>query len=164
MSTTDSNAKAEGQRRWDGYSDYKTISDSIARQINAANAAHADIKARHKQGARLTRDRAASAESHIFAAIHQLKHEIRREKDSNDELGEIWDRWTEGGEEFDQGLLDKLDQTYLVNDCPEWVGTLVDDIYQAGWELGYIAAGRTESGPDPSDPHDGEVLDMIEGM
>ena len=46
----------------------------------------------------------------------------------------------------------------------EWFGDFVSDIRRAGWELGYLKAGREEKAEDQGDSEDSEVYNLIQEM
>lgn len=196
MSTNGSDGD-EATQRWEGYSDYASVSQRVARAIGDAVDAYAYIQSLHAENARIRQRQAAQARSRIVGAAHKLMPELEanaanapsggdgsdasdgddraddRDADEGDEgdatsagvrevdvYTEILTRWTEsykGGE----GLLDRLQDVRLHQECPEWLETLVRDIRKAGWEIGYLQAGRTIS-ETTLDPDEEQARSMFE--
>ena len=143
--------------RWEGYSDYRLVSGRIARTIEDAVEAYAVIDARHSEGATVSPDLASDARASIMAAAMMLQHEMERERDDADKpYDEILSRW-----EGEEGLLQKMDGIQLRKVRPGWLHKMVLDIRRAGWELGYLQAGRTGS-REPEDSVEAEAEAMFQ--
>jgi len=131
---------------YEGYSDYKTVSNRVGVSIERAVDACASISALHTEGARVRPQLAAALRRDIVAAALMLVPDLEgaRNGDGDDIYSEILDRWgvVEDGEFDDDGYLGQLRQTDLQNECPDWILQLAIDIRRAGWEIGYLRAGR----------------------
>jgi hypothetical protein len=150
-----------GTHRWDGYSDYQSVSVRMSRAISDALDAYARLDAAHAEGARPRPDVAARLRARIQYAVLELIPELEHDRDDVDVYDEILTRWRDG--EGDQpGVIQRLDGVQLRESCPPWLFDVVLDLKTAGWELGYLQAGRVESTPD--DPVEAETDDMFEGM
>lgn len=153
---------------WDGYSDYATVSSRIGRNVFNAIDAYADIHSLHTEGARVKAREAATARAEILSAAMSVKPELDSQRETNDDIAAILDRWekgrggaTVGVDVPDEGFLDAFGDVRLSTEDPEWLYQFVIDIRRAGWELGYLKAGRHEdSGPRELDPRD--VDSMLE--
>lgn len=142
--------------RWEGYSDYRVVSGRIARTIEDAVEAYAVIDARHSEGASVSPELASDARASIMAAAMMLQHEMERERgDDEKPYDEILSRW-----EGEEGFLRQMDTVQLRQVRPAWLHEMVLDIRRAGWELGYLQAGRTES-QKPEDPVEADAEAMF---
>lgn len=142
--------------RWEGYSDYRVVSGRIARTIEDAVEAYAVIDARHSEGASVSPELASDARASIMAAAMMLQHEMERERgDDEKPYDEILSRW-----EGEEGFLRQMDTVQLRQVRPAWLHEMVLDIRRAGWELGYLQAGRTES-QEPEDPVEADAEAMF---
>jgi hypothetical protein len=147
--------------RWDGYSDYRTISVRMASAISDALDAYSRIDSKHAESARVPPELAAELRSRIQYAVLELIPELQQDRDDVDAFDEILQRWLDGeGEE--PGVITRLDGVQLTKRCPGWLFQVMIDLKTAGWELGYLQAGRVESEPD--DPVEAETESMFEGM
>lgn len=143
--------------QWQGYADYQHVSISTARAIDQAINHYARIRGLHAQHARIKPEVAAKAHGKMLAPCMQLLPEMQHERDADggDAFEEILNDWT--GEE---GHLNKLSDLYLVESCPGWLQTMMVQLRQAGWELGYLKAGKRDA-PDPDDPVEAEAKSMF---
>lgn len=154
-------------QQWDGYSDFRTVSSRIGNLIFDAIEAYARVRGLHKEGAQIQPAQTADARAHILAAAMALRAEMDHER-GRDAIDAILDRWEEGeGSEDitvavpDRGFMREFRDTVLYNDDPEWLGQFVSDMWRAGWELGYLKAGRHEdSGARDLEPRD--VPELLE--
>lgn len=144
--------------RYEGFSDYKSVSRSIAETINNAVNAYARIQSLHAENAKVSTQMGAEASTHILSASLNLLVEIEDDKESVDEYQEIFNRWT-----GDDGLIERLKTTRLSLECPEWLDQLIIDIRTAGFELGYLQAGRT-SKQEPDDPVERDTEAMFDNL
>lgn len=154
---TRSNGDAGGE--WQAYSNYKSVTQSVAESINAALRSYAAIQSAHQEGAPVTAPEAAEARKNILAATLMLLGEMRAQEGEND-YGEVLARW-EGSDDGDDsdGFVRQLHEVRLTQECPNWLLNLVIDIRRVGWELGYLQAGRyEESGPRELQPRDIDEL------
>lgn len=150
-------------KRWEGYSDYQSVSNRVAAAIDDAIDAYAYIEALHIEDARIRQREAAEARSRIVGATIKLLPELEQNSsnaDGDSVYGEILERWT-GSPDGDDGLLEKLKSVRLRSECPDWLGQLVRDIRKAGWEIGYLQAGRTVSESN-LDPNEEQARSMFE--
>jgi len=146
------NGKELSRTRYEGYSDYRSVSQRMAQSIDNAIEAYAKIQSLHTEGARVKPQLAANAKSQIQGAAMRLVPELRNDEEQYEE---ILERWSPGKEISNQtsmdemGYLQRIRYTQLTNECPEWLHEFVLDIRTAGWEVGYLRAGQTvDEGPD----------------
>lgn len=66
--------------------------------------------------------------------------------------------------ESDEGYLGQLNEIKLHQECPDWLEDLVLDIKAAGFELGYLQAGRSVSVREPGSPVEEDTDAMFEGL
>jgi hypothetical protein len=150
---------SERDTRWEGFSNYQSVSDRIARSIHDAIEAYAVIDSRHAEKARIKPGMAAQARAKILAPALRLKVEMAADRNENvDEFDEILDRWA-----GDDGFLEKLEEVQLQRKCPDWLSTFVEDIRSAGYELGYLQAGRTVK-EKPDDPVERDTEEMFDNL
>jgi len=151
----------ETTTRWQGYSDYQSVSRRIAQSISDATEAYATIQRAHEEEARVSPDLASRAGSRIMSPALLLKQHMERDKDSVEQYQEILERWTEGDDDVDDGYLTLLQTVQLHKDCPDWLWQFIEDINTAGLELGYLAAGRKEKEEAPIDSEDEAVKEIF---
>jgi len=141
----------EPATRYQGYTDYRKVSGSVAESVENAVEAYAILRSKYKEGARVSAEFAAKASARILAASLKLLPELREES-FIDDYQDIVDNW-----EGDDGYIRTLEQTPLVERCPGWLHQFVREIRRAGWLLGYLKAGRDE---DNNDGPEWESLDF----
>ncbi|WP_148414916.1 hypothetical protein [Haloferax sp. KTX1] len=151
---TDSNSEKRGTR-WDGYSNYEKVSDRYARAVDDALNAWAWIDAAHAEDAQIRPEDAAEARSLIKAAAFRLIPEMEYDKEDVDLYGEILDRWL--GED---GFIERFESVSLTTSSPGWMHEFMLDIRRAGWEIGYLKAGRTQK-EEPEDKVEAETSAMF---
>lgn len=145
-------AEATGeQREWAGYSDYQYISYQIASSIQDAIDAYAKLQSLHDERAKVKADHAANARRPILAAAMNLLPELEHNQDSKDIYSRMVTDWTKSGVDDDTGYIEALRNANLQNECPEWLYDFVSDMRKAGWELGYLQAGRYEDDDEEDD-------------
>lgn len=144
---------------WEGYSHYKTVSKSVAETIDRAIDAYAYLDSLHNENAPIQPEVAAEARSDILGAVLKVKPELERDRDEKDQYDRILSRWEDSDEEA--GHITQLHETRLHKDMPGWMFQLMMDIRTAGWELGYLKAGRTAKG-EPEDPVEADAQKMFE--
>lgn len=159
-----SNGASNG--RFEGYAHYQTISNSIAESIDEALSAYAELDSLHAEDAKIGAQQAARARSRIKLAALKLVPELREDAHHNEQYQEILARW-HGALDIEQedgkpktvqpdfptaapegGYFEALAEIRLQRECPPWLEDWVIDIRTAGWEIGYLQAGRSIS-PDP---------------
>lgn len=161
MATSDDDG---GGRKWDGYSDFATVSSRIGNNVFNAIDAYADIHSLHAEDARPKQREAARARAEILSAAMSLMPELedQDENANNDEISNILDRWKKGrggaadGIDVPQdGFIKAYKNMRLRDNDPDWLYQFVIDIRRAGWELGYLKAGRhEETGEQEFEPRD----------
>lgn len=152
----------ESTKSWEGYSDYQTVSNSIARSIDEALEGYTTLESLHVESARIQATQAARARSKIKLAALKMVPELRDDAPTNKQYQRILARW-HGGFDYDDengethhvnppddleiadGYLDGLNNVQLSATCPPWLEQFAIDIRTAGWELGYLKAGRTHT-------------------
>jgi len=167
MAASDDDSGGGDGQVWDGYSDYATISSRIGRNVFNAIDAYADIHSLHIEGARIDPREAATARAEILSAAMSLKPELESQRETKEEIDEILDRWDDGDggdtgiEVPEEGFIDAFNGVQLSLSDPPWLYQFVIDIRRAGWELGYLKAGRhEETGPKELEPVD--VNELLE--
>lgn len=170
----------QGQTQWEGYSDYRKVSQSIATTITNAIKSYAILKRRHTENARVRQETAAEAGMHLEAAALQLLPELQSDVETNQQYESILRRWL-GEETLDEvlndenpaladpseehrdgGYLSQLDAIQLHQECPPWLKQFVLDIKTAGFELGYLRAGRERKATE-RDPVEEESDSFVGG-
>ena len=138
-------------QRWEGYSDYQSVSNRVVATLDDAIDAYAYIESLHAENERIRQREAAEARSRILAAAMKLVPELEAntagtgdDADEENVEAEILGRWTDSYDGGD-GLLDRLQGVQLQTECPDWLRQLARDIRKAGFEIGYLQAGRTVS-------------------
>lgn len=152
---TSSKDEGKSDTVWDGYADYRTVSRRMAMSIEDAVDSYAALKALHREGARIKPTRAASARRDLQAAALRLRVEMEPDEDDVEGYEKMLARWK--GED---GYLDKLDDIRLQNQCPDWLDDFAEDIRRAGWELGYLQAGRSIKAQE-EDPAEREANSLL---
>lgn len=150
----------DSDKRYEGYSDYSSVSSRVATSIDRAVDSYSTLDALHTENARIRPNAAAEIRRHILAAALKLKPELEANtvggsNDDEDIQAEILDRWV--GEE---GFIERFRETSLQDDCPDWLYDFVNDIRRAGWEIGYLQAGRTVD--DGIDSPEDTVRDLFD--
>lgn len=143
-----------GSPEWDGYSDYKYVSYQISSAIDDAIDSYATLQGLHDEGAKIKANQAAQARQPILAAAMRLLPELKNNQSGNETYEEMVQKWTEDGvPNRDVGYIPGLRQVDLTQSCPDWIYEFVLDLRKAGWELGYLQAGRYEEDDDEDDAH-----------
>lgn len=145
---------------WEGYSDYEFVSRRMSIAIDEAVDAYSKIRAMHQEGARIRAEPAAKARSHIYAAA--LRVLVEMEGQDGEQYDDILQRWQPDDDDED-GYLDKLDSVQLQTQCPDWLYQMIKDIRTAGWELGYLQAGRKNRERTDDSP-EAEANEMFQGL
>lgn len=151
----------ETETRFEGYADYRQISLRVAGAIDEAVDAYARINSAHREGATVSPELAAMARAKILGAAMKLIPELEDDRESVDDYDDILTRWRDGGEDYDDGYIKMLNEVSLRQKCPGWLFEMVLDIRAAGWELGYLKAGR-EREADDRDPVEEETDQMLQ--
>lgn len=150
-SATAVDADSESGTRWEGYSDYEIVSRQVATSVDRAIEAFSRIEAAHIEDAAIDKSTAAEARGRIRAATMKLIPEMEADREDVEQYDTILSRW-----EGEDGLLVAFREASLRRECPGELYQLVLDIKTAGWELGYLKAGRTAS-TEPEDTVEAEV-------
>lgn len=145
----------ETQTKWEGYSDYRRVSGQVAASIDEALDAYAAIDSAHAENARVSADDAAEARQKILGAALKLAPELENDREVEKQYASILNRW-----QGEDGFLQRLDSISLRETSPAWLRQFVLDIRTAGWELGYLQAGRTQRA-EPEDPVERDVQSMF---
>lgn len=152
------------RREFEGYADYKTVSNRVGVTIDNAVDACATLSALHTEGARVRPRLAAELRRDIVSAALMLVPDLEGSQDGEENVyADILERWgvDEEGEFTDDGFLGRLRETNLQQECPEWIHQLAIDIRRAGWEIGYLRAGRINTELDV-DEDEREARSMFE--
>lgn len=156
----------ERGHKWEGYSDFQTVSRRNGRSIDDALDAYAHVQRIHQEGGKVRNREAAEAGARILSAALRLVPELQANREQKEKYDEILSRWLDGQypDEFDgpsEGFIDALNEVQLYADCPDWLFRFVLDLRTAGWHLGYLQAGR-EVEEDADDPVEADVEAMFE--
>jgi len=151
----------DSNTRWEGFSNWQNVSDRMARSIEQAIRAYTFLDSRHQEDARVQPKEAAKARSQILSPALRLMPELREERETVDVYDEILSRWQPDGEE--DGFIHKINEVRLQESSPGWLLQFVLDIRKAGFELGYLQAGRTVK-EEPSDPVEGDTERMFDNL
>lgn len=146
-------------KEWSAYSDYQFVSQSVSESIANAIEAYALLDQAAREGCKTAPGEVARMRADILSAAMMLRVELEAVS-GNEQLDEIEQRWKDGE---DPGHISKFRTADLTSSQPDWLYQFVSDIRKAGWELGYLQAGREETDWS-EDPYDGEVIQMLEGM
>lgn len=174
---------SDGDGYWEGYSNYKSVASAIAETIDEALEAYAKLDSIDKEDVKLSRDEdklVAESRAKIKLAALKLVPELREDAPTNEQYQQILARWHGSVEvETDTGSLKKvqpsfpnegpeagyfeaLDSIRLKDGCPDWLENWVIDIRTAGWELGYLKAGRRRKDRSDLDPDTEQARQMFE--
>lgn len=148
----------ERATRYEGFSDYQSVSRSVAAAVEEAVDAYAIIQSKHCEGERVQPPQAAEASSKILAAALKLLPELEQGLDETEEGQELAEKWS-----GDDGFIERLKSARLATESPEWLGEFVVEIRRAAWELGYLQAGRTVK-EEPDDPVEAETEAMFDNL
>lgn len=149
----------ERETQWDAYSDYQLVSQRVTRSISDALDAYVLIDAGMKTGYKLRAQEEAELRADILGAAMRLRIELENERESREVYDEILSDW-----EGDEGYISRFRKMNLEGQPGAWLEEFITQIRRAGWELGYLKAGREEESKAGGGAYDGEVVDMIEGM
>lgn len=157
MSSRQEDTATEGQ--WDAYSDYQLVSRGVAKSIRDATRAYAEIVSGIRSGYKIGPQEEAELRADILSAAITLRTELKNEREKREIYDEILSRW-----EGEEGYISRFRDADLTTQPGEWFEEFVEDIRRAGWELGYLKAGRKEEEENKGDSEDSEVFQLIEEM
>lgn len=158
-SLRDDDTPEEPDAEWSAYSDYAYVSKRVTESISDALDAYAALDNAVMTGQKLTTHERTELRSDILAAAMRLQIELESERDRNAEYAaEMLDRW-----EGDDGYIDSFRNTSFVNHSPDWFNRFASDIRRAGWELGYLKAGKENAVKNDGDDADGDIRSMLDG-
>jgi hypothetical protein len=140
------------ERRWSGYSDYKEVASQLHKDINSAVEAYSHVDSKSAQNIGVTPQTAVRTRTEILRVAKRLHVEIERNQ-SIDGFPEIHEDWR-----GDDGYLNRLEDADFTQEVPSWLGSMVDDIIAAGWDLGYLKAGMEKPAEPESD------AEQVKGM
>lgn len=155
--------------RYEGFSDYQSVSNRVTTSIDNAVDAFAMIDSLHAENARVKQREAAMARRHMLSAAIKLLPEIKENKngkdgdnsdEDNDVFSAIYERWVTEGDGDTGPFLDELKNVQFQKKAPDWLSQFAEDIRRAGWEIGYLQAGRTVK-DENLDPADEQAQDMF---
>jgi len=147
MPDAEADESGGSKKQWQGFSDYEDVAAQLHKDINRAVDAYAHLDSRDTQGISLTPDTAIKARSAILKITKRLSQEVERQNHMSP-FDEMSKRWHGDGED-EVGYVKKLENANFYEDgLPPWLSDLVNAIVTAGWELGYLKAGRQRSTPD----------------
>lgn len=150
--------------RWDGFSDYKRVSDRVAQSCERAVRAYSFLDSRHQEDASVKPEDAAEVRSQILTPALRLLPEMQRDAENVEMYEEMLERWQgSDDDDDDDGYITKINECQLQKTCPGWLLNFVIDIRRAAFELGYLQAGRTVK-QDPDDPVEAETDGMFDDL
>ena len=145
--------ESNGERKWESFTDFQSVTESVHRDVRRAKQAYSFINSCHTHGRPPSSSKAVAKKTYLLNAGLSLRHEIKQNQ-GVEPFDEIISRW-----DGEDGFLEKLERVNLRTDCPKWLRQYVDDVIEAGWELGYTKAGRQKLA-DPEDDS-ARVLEAI---
>lgn len=153
--------RGEGRRsEWEAYADYQSVSEHVGESIADAIDALCYLESAKKTGYKPKTDEEADYRATVLSAAMSLKTELENGRDTKPVYDEILSRW-----EGEDGYIYRFRQVDVLSAGAEsWMYQFAEDLHRAGWELGYLKAGREKQIGESGDGHDGELRDMIEGM
>lgn len=154
----------DSETKWDAYSDYQDVSNRLTKSIDAAIEAFALLDQARQTGCKINSKHEMQERAEIVAAATRLRVELESESARGEEYAEeILDKWVGEGDE--EGYLAKFRHAPRggIADL-EFLEEFATDIRRAGWELGYLRAGREEKAENQGDSADSEVQKVIEEM
>jgi NH3-dependent NAD+ synthetase len=69
-------SETSSETTWEGYSNYRDVSQRVAESVSDAVDAYSALDSRHVEGASISQEYAATARQHIFAAAIRLYTEM----------------------------------------------------------------------------------------
>ena len=148
------------ETEWDAYSDYQHVSRRVAKSIGDAVDAISIIESADIAGEKIQARQETDLRADVLGAVRRLHTELENERETKEVYEEILTRW-----EGEDGYINRFRNLDVMNPQSEgWLQQFASDIHRAGWELGYLKAGREEKQSRGGDAYDGEVRDMIEEM
>jgi hypothetical protein len=153
--------EAEKETQWDAYSDYQLVSKGVTKVIHDAIEAYALLDQSAHTGNKVGTKEETRLRADILAAAMRLRVELESERDrGEDYASEILEDW-----EGDDGYINRFRRAPFNGTTDlEWFADFVSQIRRAGWELGYLKAGREEQAEHQGDEEDSEVYDLINNM
>lgn len=158
--SSDADTPGEDRTTWEGYSDYREISLRTAESIDRALEAFALVDSAHTEGWTLGAREAAEARADILACAIKLVPELRQDRAEKGIFDDILTRWLSEG--TGEGYITQLDEASLRSTCPGFLFQMVLDMRAAGWHLGYLQAGRTQT--EHADPDEHQAESMFQGV
>ena len=152
--------RGDGRRsEWEAYADYQSVSERVAESVADAIDALSRIEARG--AARESHTNVETLDrSSVLSAVTFLRTELENGRASKEVYDDILTRW-----EGEDGYLQRFRTMGIQQlESAPWLQQFAEDLHRAGWELGYLKAGREKQVGESGDGHDGELRDMIEGM
>lgn len=148
----------EPKAEWNAYTDYQHVTRRVAESVGDAIDAISTIEAAKLSGEKLSSRQETDLRTDVMAAVTRLRNELENERDTKDVYDEILSRW-----EGEEGSLKKFQQMNIMTPTPEpWLQQFAADIHRAGWELGYLKAGREEKVTEGGDDGDGQIREMLD--
>jgi hypothetical protein len=153
--------RGDGRRsEWEAYADYQSVSERVAESIADAIDALVIIERTKVIGDSMKPGPETNLQADVLSAVVRLSTELENERESKQLYDEILTRW-----EGEEGFINRFRNVNVQNYEPKpFLQQFAKDIHRAGWELGYLKAGREKQIGESGDGHDGELRDMIEGM
>lgn len=158
--------KEEQRESWEAYSDYRDVSNRVTQSIDDAVDAFAQLDQSAASGRKLNSERRAELRADILSAATMMRVELEAEADRGESYAEeILNKWQDSDDGDEEGWLSQFRHARRgeAAELP-FLSELATDIRRAGYELGYLQAGRKEKTEDEGDADDAEVTAIIDGM
>lgn len=143
----------EDKNRWGKYSAfslYQDLSKDIYQKIFKAVTQISRVEAGHDANEKIKIQDAAEAKGSLLTAMRLLKADMKEDRDKVDLYNEILTKW-------ENGTMQKVYETNFVNNFPEEMRQLLDDLLMVSKHLGYTKAGHRKA----LTPEE-EIEDLIE--
>jgi len=148
----------EPSAEWDAYTDYQYVTRRVAQSVGDAVEAIETIQSAKRTGEKLSSREETDLRAAVTAATIRLRTELENGREQNELYDEILTRWDD-----EDGFIERFQNANLLTRRAEpWLNQFATDIHRAGWELGYLQAGREEKETSSGDAYDGQVRDMFE--
>jgi len=154
----------ETTTEWDAYSDYALVSKWVTKSIRDAIEAFALLDQANAVGHKIDSKEETQLRSDILSASMRLRVELEAEADRGEEYADdILADWI--GSEGEDGYIQRFRATPARQTANlEFLSEFAAGIRKAGWELGYLQAGREQETVDEGDRDDAEVTEIIQEM
>lgn len=145
------------ESEWNAYSDYQTVSQWVAESINEATHSYVKLSSAIRSGYKISPEEETHLRADILLGAMAVRTELEHNRQQREIYDEILSRW-----EGEDGFVTRFRELQLPKEYEPWIEQFIEDIRRAGWELGYLKAGREDEVTENGDGFDGELRDMID--